>query len=158
MARRIAEEQITRHAMAWMRGLRFDIVSFDYPGSGTGTPLHPDPELRTTKNAGVIIPDIVAARQASLLFFENKVRFSRSDVDGLLNLKSGRYSKAISGLLAERDQECLPLVGMALWDVPLNRARLLGVRDEIDFAVVINEGGDVEVLYAPVGLFARPRA
>lgn len=151
----MTEEDVTKAVIAWLKGLQFEIIHFDYPGSGTGKPLHPNQEFRTNKNAGAIIPDIIASRGKALTLFENKVWFSKGDIDNLLLLRnSGRYTEALDRLLSAQQDGCLPLIGTALSKEDANVTRLLAVKDEIDFAIVVNSSGIAEVVYAPDGLFA----
>jgi hypothetical protein len=153
MEGRLREEEVTRLALTWLRSRQFQILHFDYPGSGTGKALHPNSEFRTTKNAGVLIPDIIAHRSTSLTFFENKVRFAYADVEALLLLRdSGRYSSAVDNLRKRANAE-QHFVGIALMDTANNRRRLSDVATQLDFAAVVNHSGSVCVLYEPAGLF-----
>ena len=139
--------------MVWLGGMAFDILAFDYPGSGTGKRLHPDQAFRTSKNTGLIIPDIIAFRSHFLAFFENKTWFSAGDVESLLLLRdSGRYRRAVRAL---RDQcgQATPVVGLALHDTDGNRRSLAGVQGQIDFGITVSSLGIVEVVFAPEGLF-----
>lgn len=79
MERRLTEEQITKAIIDWLEGQEWQIICYDFPQSGTGISLHPNEELRITKNKGAIIPDIVAIKGTIVLFFENKDRFVLSD-------------------------------------------------------------------------------
>lgn len=78
------EETVTLAILSFLRAREFEIVSFDYPGSGSGKMLHPD--TRTSKNGG-IIPDVIAFRGDLLLILENKDRFVSSDVAKLQPLR-----------------------------------------------------------------------
>ena len=78
----MSEEEVTNSIMDWLESCGWEIVSFDFPQSGTGRTLHPNPDVREhTKNKGGIIPDIVAIRNGIAAFFENKDRYVHSDFE-----------------------------------------------------------------------------
>ena len=62
MEGRITEEQVTKAILNWLESKSWEIVCFDFPQSGAGVSLHLNQELRTTKNKGAFIPDIVAIK------------------------------------------------------------------------------------------------
>jgi hypothetical protein len=100
MERRITEEQVTKAILNWLEVNGWEIICFDFPQSGTGVSLHPNEELRTTKNKGAFIPDIVAIKNGIVVFFENKDRFVLPDFIKVQDLKSGMdYSTSIVKLL-----------------------------------------------------------
>lgn len=101
MARRLTEEQITKAILVWLDLGGWKIVCFDFPQSGTGVILHPNPEFReSTKNKGAFIPDIVAVKEPAAVFFENKDRFVFSDFEKINDLRTDNiFSNAINLLL-----------------------------------------------------------
>jgi hypothetical protein len=66
MERRITEEQLTKAILEWLIANNWEIICYDFPQSGTGVSIHPNEELRTTKNKGAIIPDIVAIKNGTV--------------------------------------------------------------------------------------------
>lgn len=98
----MTEEQITKSLLKWLISNDWEIVCFDFPQSGTGKYLHPNEEIRLneTKNIDAFIPDIVAVKRNTVLFFENKNRFYLNDFIKLSNIKENNpYSNAIDKLL-----------------------------------------------------------
>jgi hypothetical protein len=90
MAGRLTEEQITKSILIWLEINGWKIICFDFPQSGTGFVLHPNPDVRElTKNKGAIIPDIVAFKDKTAIFFENKDRFVLADFEKLSAIKFG---------------------------------------------------------------------
>ncbi len=94
--------QVTKAILNWLESNGWQIITFDFPQSGTGYSLHPNEKLRTTKNKGAFIPDIVAIKYETVLFFENKDRFVLSDFLKIEELKSTEdYTSSIEKLLKE---------------------------------------------------------
>ena len=92
----MTEEEITKAILNWLENKGWRIISFDFPQSGTGVPLHPNEEIRETKNKGSFIPDIVAIKDNTVVFFENKDRFELSDFEKVSELRTTiDYSKSI---------------------------------------------------------------
>ncbi|MBQ4391921.1 MAG: hypothetical protein II826_02280 [Prevotella sp.] len=99
MERRMTEEQVTKAIIRWLEATGWEILSFDYPQSGTGRVLHP--AFSTSKTEGSIIPDIIAHKDSTLVFFENKSRYTYSDFEKVERLRhTDAYDQDIA-LLAE---------------------------------------------------------
>ena len=86
---KMTEEQVTKTVLDWLIGNNWEIITYDFPQSGTGKYLHPNKEIRNreTKNEKSFIPDIVAVRNTTALFFENKNRFFLDDFIKLKNIR-----------------------------------------------------------------------
>lgn len=100
----MTEEQVTKLLLEWLIDNNWDIVSFDFPQSGTGKHLHPNKDFRQseTKNEKSFIPDIVTVKDGVALFFENKNRFFLDDFIKLNNIKIEKnYSESINKLLSK---------------------------------------------------------
>lgn len=100
----MTEEQITKKILAWLMDNDWQILSYDFPQSGTGKYLHPNKGIRNieTKNEKAFIPDIVAIRNTIAVFFENKNRFFLDDFIKLKNIReSNIYSDDIDKLLCK---------------------------------------------------------
>lgn len=96
----MTEEQVTKALLRHLTDRGWHIVCYDFPQSGTGRALHPDNAGRE-KNKGSIIPDIVAARAGTALFFENKDRFYLPDYQKVNELiVDNQYTGAIAQLLS----------------------------------------------------------
>lgn len=97
----MTEEQVTKIIINWLKSSSWEIICFDFPQSGTGKMIHPN-NHENDKNLGTFIPDIVAVRNDTAVFFENKDRFFFQDylkVNHLIN--SSDYSDNIESLLAD---------------------------------------------------------
>ena len=104
MEGRLTEEKVTKSLLNWLAGNDWEVICYDFPQSGTGICLHPNIELRTTKNKDSFIPDIVAYKGGTVVFFENKDRFVLEDFNKVNNLRSSSiYSESITNLLKEID-------------------------------------------------------
>ncbi|MGM9603130.1 MAG: hypothetical protein ACI3W5_16280 [Faecousia sp.] len=96
----MTEEQVTKALLLWLTERSWHIVCFDFPQSGTGRVLHPDNSVGE-KNKNTIIPDIVAVKRDTCLFFENKDRFYLPDYEKVNDLiVNNQYTGAISLLLS----------------------------------------------------------
>jgi hypothetical protein len=104
----MTEEQVTKKILEWLINNNWDIISFDFPQSGTGKHLHPNKDLRQsgTKNKKSFIPDIVTIKDNIVLFFENKNRFFLDDFIKLNHIKKKHnYTESIDKLLVKYDIE-----------------------------------------------------
>jgi hypothetical protein len=98
----ITEEQVTKNILKWLKNNDWKIIAYDFPQSGTGKYLHPNKNIRQkeTKNHQAFIPDIVAIKNDTAIFFENKNRFFLDDFIKLKEVKNNNnYSISISNLL-----------------------------------------------------------
>lgn len=141
------EENITLAILDWLKARGWHINSFDYPQSGTGSPLRSRVQMPNNKNKGTIIPDIIATRGDLVVFFENKVDFYGGDLDALNLLKfSGDYDDAISQLLMcdPSSKQCHFGVGLA--DKASNVRKLLASSSRLDFGLLVSESKDVRSL------------
>ena len=99
---KMTEEQVTKKLLEWLISNNWEIITYDFPQSGTGKYLHPNKEIRNTetKNKKSFIPDIVAFRDNIAIFFENKNRFFLNDFIKLKEIKENNiYSESINKLL-----------------------------------------------------------
>ena len=101
MERRMTEEQVTKAIIRWLVAAGWEILSFDYPQSGTGRALHPVGSL--AKTDGSIIPDIIAHKSHRLIFFEDKSQYTHSDFEKIERLRhTDAYNYAIAELAGQR--------------------------------------------------------
>jgi hypothetical protein len=153
MERRLTEEQITKAIIDWLEGQEWQIICYDFPQSGTGISLHPNEELRITKNKGAIIPDIVAIKGTIVLFFENKDRFVLSDFVKVNELKTGSaYASSLQKLLNDYK------VSKIYYGVGLPRnenilARITEHQEKIDFAVCVESDKSTIVQLQKASIF-----
>ena len=153
MERRLTEEQITKAILDWLEEKGWEIICYDFPQSGTGISLHPNEELRTTKNKGAIIPDIVAIKGTTVLFFENKDRFVLSDFVKVNDLKTGTdYSASLQKLLKNyKVTQIFYGVGLPNNDNILNR--ITEHQEKIDFAVCVESDKTITVQLEKTSIF-----
>jgi hypothetical protein len=153
MERRLTEEQVTKAILDWLEANGWEIICFDFPQSGTGVSLHPNEELRTTKNEGAFIPDIVAIKNGSVVFFENKDRFVLADFIKVEELKKNNdFSNSIERLLNDFEYSNIFYgVGLAHSDNTENKTN--DNLDKIDFALFISEYRSVSVYYQINSIF-----
>src|SRR5690606_31229760 len=115
--------------------------------------LHLNPDLRVGKNKGTIIPDLVAIRQETVVFFENKDRFVYADFEKVRRLReTNDYSFSISRLLGGRFVEKI-FYGVGL---PLSKSTFEKAYQnfsKIDFAVFVSSNENVETLMDPSSIF-----
>jgi hypothetical protein len=139
----MTEEKVTKVILSWLEANGWRIICFDFPQSGTGVLLHPNPELREGKNKRGFIPDIVAIKENIAVVFENKDRFVLSDFMKVQHLKtSADYSDAIKKLLRELHSfEILYGVGLAHSKHVEKKAK--DHLDKIDFLVFVHQDGTV---------------
>lgn len=148
------EESVTKNILIWLQSYGWNIVSYDFPQSGTGVLLHPNTdENRTTKNKGGIIPDILATRNSIAVFFENKDRFVLSDFEKIKEVKkSGNYSNALDTILKEFNVTKI-FYGIG---IPANEKFLtksLKNIEGIDFLLSTSLEGEVYIDYDPYRIF-----
>lgn len=153
MERRITEEQATKAILDWLEANDWKIICFDFPQSGTGVSLHPNEELRTTKNKGAFIPDIVAIKNRTVIFFENKDRFVLDDFFKVKNLRNKNdFSNSIERLLAEFEYtEILYGVGL-VHSVFAEQMSSLHI-DKIDFCVFYHGDKTIKIHFDPKEIF-----
>ncbi|TAG23852.1 MAG: hypothetical protein EAZ32_19820 [Cytophagia bacterium] len=144
MAGRLTEEQITKVILKWLSSSGWHILCFDFPQSGTGYILHQNQELRTTKNKGAIIPDIVAIKDKKCVFFENKDRFVLNDFRKIETLRTkSNYNESITKLLFGQGVENI-FFGVGLPKQSSVEAKILEHKNLIDFALIVeNETKEV---------------
>lgn len=153
MERRITEEQATITIINWLETNDWKIICFDFPQSGTGVSLHPNEELRTTKNKGAIIPDIVAIKKETVIFFENKDRFVLDDFMKVQDLRNNDdYSNSIKRLLEEFEYSKIFYgVGLVYSENAEQKTNLH--LDKIDFAIFCHADKTIKIQFDPKELF-----
>jgi hypothetical protein len=153
MERRITEEQATKSILGWLEASNWKIVCFDFPQSGTGLSLHPNEELRSTKNKRAFIPDIVAVKNGNVVFFENKNRFVVSDFTKVEDLRTKNdYLSSIKRLLAKFSYNKI-FYGVALVHSESAEQKTVLHLAKVDFVIFLRDGGTISVFSSPEGLF-----
>lgn len=153
MERRITEEQATKAILDWLENNNWEIICFDFPQSGTGISLHPNNELRTTKNKGAFIPDIVAIKNGIVVFFENKDRFVLDDFVKVQDLRQNNdYSNSIEKLLANFKFTKI-FYGVGLVHSANTEQKTNENLDKIDFAILYHENKTIKIQFDPNEIF-----
>lgn len=153
MERRITEEQATIAFIDWLESNCWEIICFDFPQSGTGVSLHPNEALRTTKNKGAFIPDIVAIKSGTVIFFENKDRFVIDDFIKVQDLRNNNdYTNSIQRLLAEFEYSEI-LYGVGLVHSNVAEQKTTDHLDKIDFAIFYHGNKKIEIQHDPKKIF-----
>ncbi len=153
MERRLTEEQVTKAILFWLEINGWEIISFDFPQSGTGVTVHPNEELRTTKNKGSFIPDIVAIKDKTVVFFENKDRFVLDDFIKIQALKENNdYSTSIKKLLIGFEYSKI-FYGVALAQNDNIKQKTQENLDKIDFAFFITQDRNISIFFDSEKIF-----
>lgn len=144
----MSEEKVTLSIIQWLTRNGWFIVCYDFPQSGTGKLLLPN-DNPSAKNKGGITPDIVAVKDNTCLFFENKNRFHKPDYEKIHSLiTSNNYTRAISRLLQAFSIE-KTFYGIG---IPSEMHRLSSQTHShlVNFIVGVKNDFSVEVLYNPL--------
>lgn len=153
MERRLTEEQITKAILNWLEANGWEIICYDFPQSGTGLSFHPNEEIRTTKNKGAIIPDIVAIKETSVVFFENKDRFVLSDFVKVNDLRVGSdYSSSLDKLLKSYKVANI-FYGVGLPNSESVCKKTMQQHGMIDFALCVNSDKSIAITYQTTSIF-----
>ena len=143
----MTEEQVTKSILAWLIDNNWNIVCMDFPQSGTGRVLHPN-NGHDEKNKNSIIPDIVAVKDDTCLFFENKDRFFYPDYIKVNELIiCNQYTDDISILLQGYEVRNI-YYGVGLPSIKC-KAKAKDCELLVDFVVGVEEDRSVSVLYNP---------
>lgn len=138
----MTEEQVTKAILSKLKDAGWHILTFDFPQSGTGKMLHHN-HANNEKNKGSIIPDIIAAKNQTCLFFENK---NRVDIDDFVKINSikidGNYSHSINELIRGYDIHRV-LFGIGIPTAKWNKRGAMNVH-LVDFVICVDEKGDLE--------------
>jgi hypothetical protein len=138
MERRIREEHVTKAILSWLETSSWEIVCFDFPQSGTGKVLHSN-NRAGSKNQGSIIPDIIAIKEGTVVFFENKDRFFLPDFQKLEEIKKeNNYSASLGQLLSSYEYNSI-YYGVGLPITTQNKKQVDDNKLKVDFIIHSNE-------------------
>lgn len=147
----MTEEQLTITLLDFLESKGWEIISFDFPGSGTGRVLHPTSISNPSKTKGGIIPDIVAIKNGVCLFFENKDHYFQQDFQKQNSLKTDiSYKNAITNLTKGKSVSKY-YFGIGL---PYNQSIKIKEADKllVDFIVSV-QSEEINVVYDSFGLY-----
>ncbi len=140
------EEKVTIHILNWLEANEWKIICYDFPQSGTGILIHPNiKETKTTKNKGGVIPDIIAVKMETAVFFENKDRYVKSDFDKLRKIKlEGNYSDGLAKLLEPYQIKNI-FYGIGIPNRDKDITNSIDNLQNIDFLIGVNEDGSMNL-------------
>ena len=64
----MSEEEVTKNILKYLKNNNWNIYSYDFPQSGTGIMIKKNNE-KNNKNKNSIIPDIIAIKNNTYVFF-----------------------------------------------------------------------------------------
>lgn len=136
------EENVTMLLMEWLKKNSWNIIAFDYPGSGTGIRLHKNGTRY--KNKDTIVPDIIAVRNNVAMFFENKDHFYKKDFEKqYINITENLFSDDVNELL------CPYNITAIKWGIGIPETKyssnVCKYEYMIDFLYTVDEDGNVYV-------------
>lgn len=132
------EAFVTLSIIDYLEKYGWEIISYDYPQSGTGIMLKLS---ESEKNKGGIIPDIIAYKNNTLIVMENKNRYSYNDFIKINEMKISRaYEQILSGLSSKYIRNFY--YGIGLPDKSCKRGCEQN-KDKIDFLFKVNEDGKI---------------
>ena len=143
----MTEEQVTKAILACLINGGWNIVTYDFPQSGTGKMLRPNNHV-SDKNRGGFIPDIVTFKDGVCIFFENKDKVVIKDfkkVSALIN--ENKYMNDISTLLAGYNVTRI-FYGVGFPSNKWNKSAEVNV-SFVDFIVGVTDDKKIEFLYNP---------
>ena len=150
---KLREEQITKKLLMWLENHSWKILAYDFPQSGTGIILHPNENIRDSKNKGGIIPDIIAIKDDVVVFFENKDHYDADDFNKIMMLREANdYSDSISKFLMDFKYSLI-LYGVGLPNTQTVKRKSVANIDKIDFALLVSEDYQVEIFHQVKSIF-----
>lgn len=148
----MTEEQVTKVFLQWLIDNGWEILSYDFPQSGTGISFKKN-DNDNEKNKESIIPDIICIKNGICTFWENKNRYYHPDYQKVEELRvNNQYTDAIDVFLAGYKINKI-FYGIGL---PSNKYKTKAVQNRrmADFILgVDDETKKVEVLYDITGCF-----
>ena len=152
MARRMTEEQVTKAVIKWLMREGWTIIAFDFPQSGTGRALHQN--NTDSKTEGIWIPDIVAHKSNTLVFFENKSQFVHRDFEKVAGLKqTSIYSNAIAEITVGYPFNKI-YYGVGFYSSAVDIDKANSDLDMVDFVVFAENTDKVCIHYDPFNIFS----
>lgn len=147
----MTEEKVTKAILSYLIENEWEIISFDFPQSGTGILLQPD-DSYLEKSKGAIIPDIVAAKNKICLFFENKDKFYYPDYIKINELiTKDTYKKAIMDLISKHHIHTI-YYGIGLPTSKYSK-RANEFKHLVDFVVGVNDDCYIKTIYDNYSIF-----
>ncbi len=138
------EELITKSILKWLIDNQWQILSYDFPQSGTGHVFQCN--TSSSKNKESIIPDIVAIKCNTCVFFENKDRFCKKDfLKQQMLITNNQYSEAIEKFLIGYNIENI-YYGIGLPTAKYS-SKQLKYNASVDFVIGVNKDKTINSIY-----------
>lgn len=143
----MTEENVTKSILSFLIGRGWKIVTFDFPQSGTGRSLHPSGSV--SKNAGVLIPDVVAVKDGESIYLENKDHYYPEDFTKVNNvLQTKMYAESFFKLLGVNQETMFGGIGMpAAYCESISEE----MKNLVDFVLRVSEDGTVDIDFIAPG-------
>lgn len=140
----MTEEDVTRIILEWLSINGWEIVAFDFPGSGTGIFLHP--EIRESKNKDTINVDIIATKKNRCLIFENKSHFYYQDFLKIFKMRTTDiYMNDLKQLID--DDEINDFKYGIGYTKESHKKKAKDSLNLVDFIIGVDDKENVEILY-----------
>lgn len=145
------EESVTKKIIKYLKKNNWEIIAFDFPQSGTGVMILPDNNT-SSKNKESIIPDIIAYKNKTCVFFENKDRFVKSDFDKVNDLiQNNKYINNINKFLSKYELKNIYYgIGLPYY---VKTDNILEHSQLVDFVLKISEDESVEKVIDKYNIF-----
>lgn len=143
----MTEENVTKSILSYLIGRGWKIVTFDFPQSGTGRSLHPSGSV--SKNAGVLIPDVVAVKDGVSIYLENKDHYYPEDFIKINNvLQTKMYAESFLRVLGVNQETMFGGIGMpAAYCASISD----DVKNLVDFVLGVSDDGAVDIDFIAPG-------
>ena len=139
------EEKVTISILKWLEKNNWNIISYDFPQSGTGVLLHKNSVSRNQKNKDGVIADIIAKKSNVVAYFENKDRYYEDDFIKINNLKNqNEYSKSLTKLLGPLTNLNI-YYGVGIHSAPSQIKKCLKSKYKIDFLISVHDNYKIEI-------------
>lgn len=140
------EEKVTLAIIEFLKAADWEILSFDYPQSGTGVTIHPANRQMGAKRENTITPDIIALKIDNLIVMENKVYFSAEDVKKLRKVKKGVFTRSLRYNFPDINWQKI-WVGLGISDKDKELRKALANQPVFDFLLSVTSEGVVSAEY-----------
>ena len=157
------EEFITKSIMKWLEKRDWEIISFDFPQSGTGYSIRPNNSKKKVEDS--ITPDIISLKNDICLIFENKNRFYLKDFEKIDELRNSlsKFSDSFNSLFGGK----MPTEMHCGIGIPYKKKHIKKAKKhlkKIDFLVSVSkkeeiyiiESGSVKMWKSIDNIFGKP--
>lgn len=143
----MTEENVTRSILSYLIERGWKIVAFDFPQSGTGRSLHPSGSA--SKNAGDIIPDVVALKDGVSVYMENKDHYFPEDFIKVNSvLQTRMYAESFLRVLGVNQDTMFGGIGMPAACCDSIAEDVKGL---VDFVLRVDDDGVVDIDFVAPG-------